>query len=138
MSIAGIQAALDTQLQTLSGLDPTQVAWPTVPFTPTVGVPYLAPEMSSLVRTVVGAGVKGVIKWTGTYTVNVIDAIGRGTADVSARADAILALFKKGTALSTSDGLTVICDVPSPLPLIQDGAWARIPVTVHFFAYESP
>ena len=138
MSLASIQVALDTKLQTLAGFDPAQCAWIGVPFTPKVGTPYIAPKVSAISRTRIGSGQFGTVYIKGNYQISLFYPINNGTAALRAQQDAVIALFSQGTTLTTSDGWLVRCDAPTPMPDYQDGEWVQAPIIVPWFVHYDP
>lgn len=138
MSAASIQAALDAYLQTLPGIDLTQVAWPNVSFSSTTGVPYLAPKISALTQVNLGPGNHDVVQWKGTYQISCLQPANDGTANLLATVDAVRAIYKRGTTMVTTDGLSVIVELARTIPYQQDGEWLHAPVLVDFFSFEFP
>src|SRR5882724_9651404 len=139
MSAASIQAACDTQFQTLPGLVMARVAWPLVVFNVQEGIPYWMVQLVALTRRAIGQGVKGAIEWDGIYQAGYAVQSGHGDADLWAMLDNIAALFKKGLTLTASDGAKLIFDVPTIPPLLpSEPDWTQGVVRCPFFVFEMP
>ena len=136
MSGGSIQSALDTRLQAMGSLP--DVAWPGVKYTPVVGTPYLAPSISALSQRPASAGITGVIRWDGSYTVmvNWSSLTAEGTAGAHAIADAVRANFMRGLWLSTSDNWHIVVGNTTIRPPIVQMPWIQIPVVSTFWADE--
>lgn len=136
MSLQGIMAALDAQLATLSGLDTSKVAWLNTAYVPEANTAYLATSLPAITRTPITIGAAGEVEWRGTYQVRCNWPAGTGVGDAAAQVDSILALFPRGLTLTTSDGLQLIFDTPTPRPFAIDGEWLYGVAQMPWFAYE--
>ena len=135
MSSETIRVAIDNYLSTAqSGL--IDIAWEGNTYYPNQSTPYLAPRMAALVRRPMGVGSDAVNQWSGNYQISAWYAVGHGMAPILAKVDEILTLFKRGTSLTTTDGLTITFETPSPTPAIQDSKWLHMPILIKWFAYE--
>jgi hypothetical protein len=127
--------ALRARVLTLGTL-PAARAWTNKDFTPTSGVPYVeedyVPATSSLIA---GPASGGLVEDTGVYVIKWYGLANTGLQVLSS-ANALLALFSPGFALTASDGTTVRLRGDSAPSLGQvlpvSGGWAVCPVTVPF------
>jgi hypothetical protein len=110
-------------------------AWPNVRVAPVVGRPYLEEEYvpgTSRVRTFPAAS--GSLEDTGLYVLRWYAPAETGLQALTQPADAVLALFKGGTALAVAAGLT--CRVrtdPAPFRSAVRAAaagWAVVTITI--------
>jgi len=136
MSIATIQAALDKYLNDNQGSD-IAIAWEGTAYIPTQSVPFLAPQTAGLINSPTGPGKDSIVQIDGTYQISVWFPIGQGMQPVRQKSDEIVALFRRGTLLTTSDNKAVITEVPYQVMAIQEGNWIHVPVMVPWFVYDS-
>ena len=132
MSLDTIQAAIDGQLATLTGFPLARIIFLNVTYSPEAGKPFLAASMPVLKRTgltvgadqsIMGAGY--VARWDGSYQVDCVWPEDAGSDGASQMTVKILRLFPRGLTISTTDGLQIMFDTATPIPVRPDGAWYR-------------
>jgi hypothetical protein len=144
MSQASIFAAIDTQLATLS-FPSANIAFLNVTYRPQANIPYVTSTMAAITRTAMTLGVDRTIlpnggymaEWKGIYAVTAVWPEDAGLDGCSQMVGNILSLFPRGTTLISSDGLHVVFDAPSPMPIRVESAWARGPVHCPWFCFEA-
>lgn len=134
-SEAAVRAAIDTQVQTLTGYG---FSFEGVPYTPVVGTPYVAVQIVGLAEMAVAAGEKAAERWDGFLQVTVYRPQGEGTVPIATARDAVRELFKRGTSLTATDGTVVRFDTPSSIALMFDRQWVQGVVRCPFFFYSLP
>jgi hypothetical protein len=93
-------------------------------YKPASNTAYLSVRMASQTRDAVGAGTKGVLRWTGVYQVLCVSPAGGGMTPALTQRQAIFDLFPKGLSLTTADSQKVIVDEPPrPGPAYADERW---------------
>ena len=123
-----IQAALDTQLATITG---TPIAFPNVPYTPQAGTTYLRAAFLPADTLQASLGGSGKDETNGIYQVDVVTPRGSGRpSEVDTVADA----FKRGTVLTYNSQSLRVRSV-SMGPAILDEEWYFIPVSIDFQTY---
>ena len=124
MTIAStIINTLNTRLAQLSPLPP--VAWPNVPFTPSIGTLWLRADLlpaDSALETIQGSE-----EHVGVYQVSVFAPLGRGTGSAMVQADAVADHFAADRDLS---GLRIrSISVGQP---IREESWLVVPVSIEY------
>ena len=119
-----IQGALDNQLSTLTSSPP--VAWPNIPYEPSVGTAYLRPLFLPGDTTQAGLGDTGLDDSFGIYQVDVVYKAGTGRSTLP---DSVADHFSRGTVCSYN-GVNVRVRSVSIGPMIQDEAWVFVPVSI--------
>lgn len=130
-----IKAALETVLAGLSPALPTQ--WEGTPITPpTPASGWLRTHLLPAVSKPAGLGSAAQTIHTGIFQVSVFWPAGVGTGAAVAVADAVAALFHRGSSAS-SGSTRVEFLTPSIAPLIHatDDPWLHIPVSVPYRAF---
>lgn len=135
MSADSIQKAWDTALLAFQS---TNVALEGTRYEMVGMTPYLSSRMSGLDRIGVGAGRDGALRWTGIYQINVHYPTGAGLVPILTKVNAVMAAFRRGTTLTTSDNLSILCEAPRTAPRIEVAPWLTAPVMVPWFCYEMP
>lgn len=125
MSWESARIALDTQMLTLSGLDPNLVAWSGRTFIPpTSGVWYRVDLIPAAVDA--GLGIGADKHERGIYQVSVYVLPGNGNGALTRAIDAVVALFDRKVLSGISTG------VPVPGPIIPEPDWLQQPVSIPF------
>lgn len=101
---ADIRAALTQHLKDMPGLP--DVAWENMGYVPTVGVPYLKPDILWGESFQAEYGTNGANRESGIYQVACNYPPGEGTGPLNAMLGKLRERFKRGTTL-TYNGLTV-------------------------------
>lgn len=116
----------------------SNIAWPNRTYVPAKGVPYLKPEMAGRTRSPAGFGADSVQRWDGRYQVGVFAPRDTGTRLINEIASGVLALFPRGWAAQTPEGVwirVVNGTAPAPVPFAD---WINQPVEITWFATEPP
>ncbi|MDE2096243.1 MAG: hypothetical protein KGL39_03290 [Patescibacteria group bacterium] len=133
MSIATILSAIHTQLATVT-FPAAQIDFSNATFVPVAGVPYLRGSMAAQKFTAltlgtdrtVGVGNGGYMgRWDGLYHVDAVWPEDAGSDGCYSMQGQLLNLFPRGLTLITSDGVRVVFDAPTALPVRPDNAWVR-------------
>lgn len=119
-----IQAALDNQLSTLTGSTP--IAWPNIPYSPSVGTTYLRPLFLPGDTIQASLGDSGKDDTFGIYQIDVVYKAGTGRSTLT---DTVADHFSRGTVCSYN-GVNVRVRSVSIGPMIQDEAWVFVPVSI--------
>lgn len=126
--------ALLTRLSTLV-VTPTAlpVAWPDVPYAPTVGQAHLRASILRADPSQVTLGTGGYTRSRGVLQVDVCMPEGSGEVKGSAVADQVIAHFKQTTLVS---GLTTVRVIRRPhiAAVLKDSPWYRFIVRVPYQA----
>ncbi len=139
-----IQEAIDDFLATIA-FPTARIAFSNVTFQPTAGVPYLSATMAAQTSTPLTLGADQSLiagggylsEWKGTYEVTAVWPEDAGRAGCAKMQGQILRLFKRGTTLTCSDGLHVVFEQSSALPIRPDNAWVRGPVQAPWYCFEA-
>jgi len=123
-----IQAALDTQLATITG---TQIAFPNIPYTPQAGTTYLRASFLPAETLQASLGGVGKDETNGIYQVDVVAPRGSGRPS---EVDTVADTFKRGTVLTYNSQSLRVRSV-SMGPAILDEEWYFIPVSIDFQTY---
>ena len=128
-----IDAALDAQLNTLTGLPP--VAWENKSYTPTMGTLYLRPTSLPGTNAQSSLGTTGQDRNIGIYQVDVMAKLGTGKKLSTAMADSIADHFKRGSIL-TYNGLSVRIRSASRKAGRKTGdGWYMVPVEIEYITF---
>jgi len=119
-----IQGALDNQLSTLTGSTP--IAWPNIPYSPTVETTYLRPLFLPGDTIQASLGANGQDDTFGIYQIDVVYKAGTGRSTLT---DTVADHFSRGTVCSYN-GVNVRVRSVSIGPMIQDEAWVFVPVSI--------
>ena len=138
MSYASIRAALKERVQTLSWLDPDNVAWFGTVYTPEPGTPYVAEQLVGIDRYAIAAGEKAALEWNCIYQLTSYRPIGEGDGRVALDVDDFLALFPRGLSLTGSDGAVLQFKASKTLPIMQSAPWVQGVARMPFFVHELP
>jgi hypothetical protein len=130
-----LQAALTAN--TIEGIG-ENIAWPEKTFAPVKGVPWLKPELAARSRRPVGFGADSVQQWDGTFQVGIFVPRDSGTRLQNQIASQILAVFKRGLALQTPDGVWITVTRGTAPVAVPYGDWINLPVQIDWFATEPP
>lgn len=138
-----IEGALDEFLATIS-FPSARIAFLNTAYQPQANTPYLSSAMPALKRTALTLGPDSSVagggylaRWEGLYQVAAVWPEAAGRDGCAAMQTQILRLFKRGTTLGCSDGLSVVLDAPTALPIRPDNAWVRGPVQIPWYVLES-
>ena len=135
MSLDAIQIALSERIKTLSPALP--IAWPNVVYTPTVGSPFLRVNFLSgqtANPTMLGNGSLDLKRYNGVMQVALFYPLNAGEGDPRRKADAVIALFPRGSTFSHG-GVDVHIDfTPYASPAFQQDAWYVLPVSIYYRA----
>jgi hypothetical protein len=123
-----IQAALDTQLSTVTGIP---VAYPNVPYKPSAGTAYLRASFLPAETVQASMGATGKDETNGIYQIDVVAPRGSGRVQ---QIDTVADLFKRGTVLTYNSVKLRVRSV-SIAPAILDGEWYFVPISVSFQTY---
>lgn len=124
-----MQAALDTQLSTLTG--GYDIAWPNVDYKPTAGSTFLRASFLPGDTEQVTLGGSGKDETNAIYQVDVVSPRGSGRTSIP---DAIADHFSRGSVL-TYNGVNLRVRSVSIGPAINDGAWHFVPVSISVQTY---
>lgn len=139
MSLSTITDAIAVYLNTnLSTADQANCAWPNTNYTPDPLTAWLSTQMTAVTRASTGPGTNAVIQWDGRYQVNLFSPLSTGLLTVESRVDAILALFPRGTSLTTSDGHVVRFETPTAMPTQVEVQWVHGIAVLPWFSHEFP
>lgn len=129
-----IQAALDTQLNTISGSP--SIAWPNTAYTPTHGTLYLEPFLLPIPSNL--ETLNDERRYAGIYQVNVLVPLEKGTATLNLWLDRIHDLFPASTSLS-SGGDTIYIQNIDRGPVVRDTdderEYYRGSIDINFIVY---
>jgi hypothetical protein len=132
---ATIANLLMTRLGTLPAQTPAvDIAFPDLPFTPTLGKTYLEARFLPNRNVNYGLGDEGPTQHLGLFQVTVCHAPGRGAIGPLTIAGAIVEHFYKGLRLWSGNVAVKVYEKPSVGPSIQDADRVRYPVTVRYTA----
>lgn len=123
-----IQAALDTQLATITG---TPIAYPNVPYTPQAGTTYLRASFLPGDTIQASLGASGQDETNGIYQVDIVAPRGSGRPS---EVDTVADTFKRGTVLTYNSQSLRVRSV-SMGPAILDDEWYFIPMSIDFQIY---
>ena len=127
MSFKNIQIALDTALKLVPSV-PT-IAWPNTLFTPTIGTPFVVPNLLPAANTVSTS----VETYKGIYQIDINVPINKGTSQIYAIADAIKTYFQAKSLVA--NGQTTLIQAVS-LGLVQrDNAWYSTNVDINYSSF---
>jgi hypothetical protein len=112
------------------------IAWPNVPFTPTLGVPYLRTEFVPVLRRPVVIGPSPEQRLSGLYYVTVYTPEDRGAAAGMTLVDTLLARFNGSDAIVTTNVSVRLEYSEAKMPL-HDPPFFAIPVEIGWYAYKS-
>lgn len=131
--------ALRNRLLTVSGL-PASRAWENKAFTPSAGTPYLTDEFAPATSAALSVPVKSaVVEERGLYVVTLYGLANDGISTIGAWADAILAAFAPGTAVTSTanDVIRVRSDVgPFASQIIpMDSGFAVCTIRIPWYAH---
>jgi hypothetical protein len=129
MMLDDVHAALRTQLNVMVGTAP--IAWEGVKYDPPNG-PFLQPYLLPAETFTPTMG-DTFERLEGVFQVNVNTPAGSGSGVAENLAEQVLALFRRGEAL-TSGGVTVVIQKSWRGAGTSDGVWYRIPVSIRFWA----
>ncbi len=124
-----MQAALDTQLSTLSG--GYDIAWPNITYEPAGNSTYLRANFLPSDTLQVSLGTNGKDETQAIYQIDIVSPRGAGRSTLT---DNVADHFKRGTVL-TYNNLKLRIRSVSIGPAINDGAWFFVPVSVNINAY---
>ncbi len=124
-----MQAALDTQLSTLSG--GYDIAYPNITYKPVGNATYLRASFIPADTLQVSLGSNGKDETQAIYQIDVVSPRGSGRSTLT---DNVADHFKRGTVLAYNNLKLRIRSV-SIGPAINDGAWFFVPVSVNINAY---
>ena len=134
-TFSDISAALDSQLNTLTGSSP--IAWPSTVFKPTKSTLYLRGTNLPASTEQAGLGTNGLDEHLGIYQVDVYAPAGKGRGPAEVKADAIADHFKRGTDL-LYNGVTVrLGNVSRNAGIIDDDRYV-ISVSINYSAHVAP
>lgn len=128
------QAALDTELNTISGSP--SIAWPNTAYTPTNGTLYLEPNLLPITSSL--ETLNDYHRYAGIYQVNVLVPLEKGTATLNLWLDRVHDLFPASTSLS-SGGDTILIQNINRGPVVRDTdderEFYRGSVDINFIVY---
>lgn len=128
------QAALDTELNTISGSP--SIAWPNTAYTPTNGTLYLEPNLLPITSSL--ETLNDYHRYAGIYQVNVLVPLEKGTATLNLWLDRVHDLFPASTTLS-SGGDTILIQNINRGPVVRDTdderEFYRGSVDINFIVY---
>ena len=128
--LSNIQIALDSRLNTLSGLP--DVAWPNVKYTPDKGTIYIRPTLLPAEST--SATFAGKDRHSGIYQIDIFAPLDEGLKPMYDLADAIRDHFHKQTL--TAGGDTIYIDVGNLANYSRDDSWFIGIVEINYFSIE--
>jgi len=126
-----IRRALETRLNAMSPALAT--AFENVTYTPSEGTPYQRANMlpAEPDNSTQGPGMRTE---RGIFQVSLYYPPGGGSADAQARADALIAWFKRGTSMTHAGVTTIVPRTPKKSPgFNQDGRYV-VPVSIPYQA----
>jgi hypothetical protein len=126
-----IRRALETHLNAMTPAVAT--AWEGVSFTPATGVPYQRAHMLPATPDNRQMGSSMRIE-RGVFQVMLCYPSGVGSATAQARADAVVAWFKRGTTLSSGGVQTIVTDTPAKSPAFIDTDRYVVPISIRYQA----
>ena len=103
---SSIESAFSAKLLTLATLP--SVAWPNVPFTPTVGVTFLKPHLLQGEPFQREIGTAGINEHGGIYQISIFTPAGNGPLESNTLRDALINHFKRGTVLTYNGVSTTV------------------------------
>lgn len=134
---AGISGALDSRLNSMSGLPP--VAWENRRYEPVQGTLYLRTTLLPGSTTQASLGTSGLDVSLGIYQIDVIAPINENKAEALAMADDIADQFNRGLDLTYSGITVTILNVSRRSGFkSQNEAWWVVPVEVSYRSFTSP
>ena len=129
-----IQAALDTELNTISGSP--SIAWPNTNFTPTQGTLYLAPNLLPLVSSL--ETLNDYHRYSGIYQVDILVPLEKGTATLNLWCDRVHDLFPANTTLSSGGDTILIQNINRGLTVRDSDnnhEYYRSSIDINFIVY---
>jgi|TARA_R110000822_G_scaffold59380_5_gene148250 hypothetical protein len=130
-----ISAALDSQLNTLTGSSP--VAWENTVYKPIKNTLYLRPTHLPAPTVQAGLGTTGIDEYLGLYQIDVFAPAGTGRGIAEAKADVIANHFKRGTDLLYNGVYVRLGNVSRNAGLIDEDRFV-ISVTINYTAHVAP
>lgn len=123
-----IQAALDTQLATITG---TPIAFPNIPYTPSADTTYLRASFLPADTVQSSLGTSGRDETNGVYQVDVVAPRGSGRPSLP---DTVADTFKRGTVLTYNSRSLRVRSVSIGSAILDD-EWYFVPVSIDFQIY---
>jgi hypothetical protein len=130
--ILDIDRAFEPAIAAIGG----EIHWPGRAFTPKPGIPYVRARMAGRAANTIGLGEHAPRMWQGMLYLVVHQPASDGLYPASGRAQAVEALFKRGTHL-ISGRAKVTIEAVSILAPEESADWNRVPVVVTWFAMET-
>jgi hypothetical protein len=128
-----IQATLLTALRAFGAANSVLVSYPYIPFTPTVGVPYIdARPMLRAAPQSPGIGFAGSTLFRGIFQIDAVAPDGAGEAPGLRLAEQIRAAFPSGTVLTANGCSLRLNKVPTIAAAVKDAPWVRFPVSIPY------
>lgn len=128
-----ISAALDTQLNTMSGLPP--VAWENRGYTPVVGTLYIRPTLISGDVVQATLGDAGTDMNVGIYQVDIFAEAGKGKNEALVMADKIADQFKRGTDLTYNSRTVRVRNVSRQVGINNVDGWFQVIVEISYISF---
>ena len=124
-----IESALNAQLKTLGIL----TSWENIGYKPTKGTLWIRPTFMPGQSRAAAIGVNAQDRITGIYQVDVFAPADNGVYDGGQQVDAIMTVYKRGTALTYS-GVTVKINKVWRSTARPEPDWYQIPVIIEWQA----
>jgi hypothetical protein len=135
MTLSAIRTILESHLAATTPALPA-IAWPNVPFTPTVGTPYIAAEFIPVLRRPVVVGPTPEQRTSGMLYLTVCTPEARGAAAGYLVVDQLLSRFRGHISLS-SGGITVSIEYSEAKMALHNQPFYVIPVEIGWYSYTS-
>lgn len=129
-----IQAALDTQLNTIPGSP--EIAWPNTRYKPTQGTVYLEPILLSAPGEL--ETLNDYHRYSGIYQVNILVPLEKGTATLNEWADAVRELFDGDKRLTAGGDTIFVLNIdkgPTFRDLDEEREVYKSNVDINFIVY---
>lgn len=125
-----IRSSFVARLNAMSGLP--SVAWENVPFTPTIGTPYIKPFLLPGEPFQCEIGTEGANRHPGVYQISVFAPAGKSVSQIDTLVSSLCTHFKRGTKLSYYAGCTITILKAYPSPMMTETDWVHVPITIQY------
>lgn len=114
-------------------LTPTRpIAWPGVPFSPTVGVPFLSATHLPNTTGATGLAFDADREFRGLFQVSVFWPAGKGIIEPLDLAGQVASHFARGTRIARHGRTVEVNRAPEVAPAIEQPDWVQVPVTIRW------
>ncbi|MET3352375.1 UNVERIFIED_ORG: hypothetical protein ABID33_000258 [Xanthobacter viscosus] len=108
------------------------IAWPGVPFSPTVGVPFLSATHLPNTTSATGLAFDAGREFRGLFQVSVFWQPGKGIIEPLDLAGQVAGHFERGTRIARHGRMVEVNRPPDVAPPIEQPDWVQVPVTIRW------